>query len=89
MCKNRKCKARQAFTVYRKIELTCGFATFKKQTTKTKRGFGRLQEFKAQIHFEPRICVPQEKNFGFFLDWGLPGRNWSLRLTVQVSDFQI
>jgi len=66
------------------------------QTAKTKRVFDRPQEFKARDHFEQRICIPQENNFGFFLDWGLPGRSWSLRLTVissqftvQISDFQI
>ena len=57
-----------------------GFSTFMQQTTKTKRVFGRPQEFKAQDHFEQRIREPQEKNFGFFLDWGLT--RTKLALTV-------
>ena len=57
---------------------------------------GRLQEFKVQNHFEQRICVSQEKNFEFFLDWVLPGKNGaygelltinSLQLTAHSSQF--
>ena len=54
----------------------------------TKRVFDMPKEFNAQDHFEKRIRVPQEKKFGFFLDWGLPARNWSLRLTVNSSQLR-